>query len=257
MKRSSFPFIVTLLMLFFLYLPIVILVVNSFNESRFGGVWTGFSLKWYHKLFQDRTIWYALQNSLIVAVSASVTSTILGTLAAFSLHRYRTKLQKIHYGLIYAPLLIPDILMGICLLLFFIALNIQLSLFTIFLAHTTFCISYVTMVVLAKLHNFDFSLVEAAQDLGASGYTVMKRILLPLLMPGLISAFLLSFTLSIDDYIITSFVAGPSSTTLPLYVYGMIKYGSPPIINALSTLLLVVTFICVSITYRLTKEDAQ
>jgi len=257
MKRGSFPLIMTVLVLFFLYLPIVILVINSFNESRFGGNWTGFSLQWYSKLFQDRSIWLALKNSLIVGITASIAATILGSLAAFSLYRYHTKLQKIHYGLIYAPLLIPDILMGICLLLFFIALNFQLSLLTIFIAHTTFCMSYVTMVVLAKLHNFDFALVEAAQDLGANGYVVMKRILLPLLTPALVSAFLLSFTLSIDDYIITSFVAGPDSTTLPLYVYGMIKYGSPPVINALSTLLLTVTFICVSITYCLTKETTQ
>lgn len=256
MKRNPFCFIMTLLVLVFLYLPIIMLVISSFNESRFGGIWTGFSLKWYERLWQEKAMWAALKNSLIISVSATICSSILGTLAAFALHFYRTGLQRVHYSLIYTPLVIPDILMGISLLLFFVALNIKLSLFTIFIAHTTFCISYVTMVMLSKLQSFDFSVVEAARDLGANTWTVTRRILLPLLAPGITAGALLAFTLSIDDFVITYFVAGQGVSTLPIYIYSMMKFGSTPIINALSTIILALTFIAVCITQSLSKEKS-
>jgi len=255
MRKSTFCKWVTALVLIFLYLPIVLLVVSSFNAARFGSDWNGFSLKWYEKLLQDTQMWEALSNSLVIGVSATLASTLLGTLAAFSLHRYKTGLQKVHYSLIYTPLVMPDILMGISLLLFFVAINIPLSLFTVFIAHTTFCVSYVTMVMLSKLQNFDFSVVEAAQDLGANSWTVTKRILLPLLAPGIVAGALLAFTLSIDDFVITYFVAGQGASTLPIYIYSMIKFGSTPVVNALSTLILGVTFIIVIITQALTKEE--
>lgn len=255
MRRSRFPLIVTICVLIFLYLPIAVLFVNSFNESRFGGTWAGFSLKWYAQLWQEEAIWRALRNSILIAVTATTASTFLGLMGAFALHRYKTILQKIHYGLIYSPLVIPDILMGISLLLFFIALSLPLSLFTVFIAHTTFCLSYVAMVILARLKNINYSIIEAAQDLGASSWTIMRKILLPMLMPGIIASSLLSFTISLDDFIITSFVAGPGATTLPLYVYSMIKFGSTPIINALSAILLTVTFIAVLLTQRFTLRD--
>jgi len=257
MKKSRFPLIMTLVVMIFLYLPIVILVINSFNESRFGGEWSGFTLKWYENLFKERSIWHAVSNSLIIAVSSTVAATILGSLAAFALYRYKhSKLQQFNYGLIYAPLILPDILMGISLLIFFIFLNIKLGLFTIFIAHTTFCLSYVTMVLLSRLQNFDFALVEAAQDLGASNYQIFRKVLLPLLTPGILAGALLAFTLSIDDFVITFFVAGPGSTTLPIYVYGMIKFGSPQLINALSTLLLALTFCIVWLTHKLLGEES-
>lgn len=254
MKRNPVCSIVTALVLVFLYLPIIILVVSSFNDSRFGGVWTGFTFKWYARLWHEVAMWKALRNSFIIALSATVTSTFLGTLAAFALHRYRTPLQKVHYGLIYTPLVIPDILTGMSLLLFFVAISIKLSLFTVYIAHTTFCVSYVTMVMLSKLQNFDFSIIEAAQDLGASSWTVVRRVTLPLLAPGLAAAAMLAFTLSIDDFVITFFVAGQGATTLPLYVYSMIKFGSTPIINALSTVILLVTFLIVAGIHTLAKE---
>lgn len=256
MKKSRLPLIMTILLMIFLYLPIVVLIFNSFNESKYGGVWNGFSLKWYESLFKERVIWSAVYNSLIIAVSSTVASTILGGIAAFSLYRYKNSgLQKVQYGLIYAPLILPDILMGISLLLFFILLNFQLGLFTIFLAHTTFCLSYVTMVLLARLQNFDFALVEAAQDLGANSRQIFVKIILPLLTPGIMAAALLAFTLSIDDFVITFFVAGPGSTTLPIYVYGMIKFGSPQLINALSALMLLTTFGVVFLTHKLLGEE--
>lgn len=256
MKRSKIPLIMTVLVMVFLYLPIIVLVVNSFNESRFGGVWSGFSLKWYENLFKERAVWEAVYNSLIIGISSTIASTILGSLAAFAIHRYKhSSIQKFNYGLIYTPLILPDILMGISLLLFFIFLNVRLGLFTIFIAHTTFCLSYVTMVMLSKLQNFDYDLIEAAEDLGANSLQIFRKILLPLLTPGIVAAALLSFTLSIDDFVITFFVAGPGSTTLPIYVYGMIKFGSPQIINALSTLLLLITFCIVAIVHKLLGKE--
>lgn len=258
MNRSRLPFFTTVLVLVFFYLPILILVGNSFNASRFGGSWDGFTLEWYALLFQDRPIWLALRNTLIIAVSSTFTSMILGTLAAFVLHRYHSRLQRVHYTLIYTPLVVPDILMGMSLLLFFVALGFQLSLITIYLAHVTFCISYVAMVVLARLQDFDFSVIEASQDLGASWWDTTWRILLPMLAPGIAAGGLLAFTLSIDDFVITFFVAGPGSTTLPIRIYSMIKHSrNMPIINALSTLLLVVTFVAVWSSQRLLKEKKQ
>lgn len=248
MNTSRFPIYLTWIVLVFLYIPIIVLIVASFNESRFGGEWTGFSLKWYQRLLMERGIWNALKNSLIVALSATVASTILGFSAALTLHRFKTGLQKFHYSLLYTPLVIPDILMGIGLLLFFVALNIQLGLFTVFIAHTTFCISYVAMVILARLQNFDFSVIEAAQDLGANSWTVLRRVTIPLLLPGITAGALLAFTLSIDDFVITFFVVGQGATTLPLYIYSMIKFGSTPVINALSAILLLATFIIVYIS---------
>jgi len=254
MKRSRAPLVVTIAVLIFFYLPILILVINSFNASRFSSTWGGWTLAWYARLWHEGEIWHAMRNSLIIAVSASAVSVVIGTLAAFALHRFDTRLQKTHYLLIYTPLVIPEILMGISLLLFFVAIGMNLGLLTIFFAHVTFCISYVAMVVLGRLQDFDFSIIEAAQDLGANWWTAAVRVLLPLLAPGIIAGGLLAFTLSIDDFVITFFVAGPGSTTLPIRIYSMIKFGAPPLINALSTILLVVTFLAVWISQHLTEE---
>ena len=246
MKRSRVPLYTTFAVLIFFYLPLVILSVNSFNDSRYGGPWNGFTFRWYVRLFHDQQIWNALKNTLIIASSATLVSMGIGTMAAFALNRYRSRLQMTHYGMIYAPLIVPDILMGMSLLLFFVALKVKLGLFTIFLAHVTFCISYVTMVVLSRLQDFDFSLMEAAQDLGASHWTAFRRVMLPLIMPGIAAGGLLAFTLSLDDFVITFFVAGPGSTTLPIHIYSMMKHGAPAVINALSVILLLITFVLVS-----------
>lgn len=256
MKRSRFPMAVTAAVLVFFYMPIAVLVANSFNASSFGGRWEGFSLRWYAKLAGQRDILHALENTVIIAVSATLVSCVLGTLAAFALHRYRSALQRWHFTLIYTPLVVPEILMGMSLLLTFVAAGVRLGLFTIFLAHVTFCISYVAMVVLARLQDFDFSVVEAAQDLGANAWVTARRVLAPMLAPGIASGALLALTLSFDDFVISFFVAGPGSTTLPIRIYSMIKFGSPALLNALSTLLLFVTFTLVWISQHLiTKEE--
>lgn len=254
MKKSKTPFFITIAVLIFLYLPIVVLFINSFNDSRFGGEWMGFTLKWYERLMRERALWQSFRNSLIVGLSATVASTILGTTAALALYRYKTRFQRSHYALVYIPLVIPDILTGMSLLLFFISINIKLGLFTVFITHTTFCLSYVTMVILARLQNFDFSVVEAAQDLGANQWVVFRKILIPMLTPGIAAGALLAFTLSIDDFVITFFVAGQGTTTLPIYIYSMIKYGSTPVINALSVILLILTFVVIWLTQHLTEE---
>jgi len=258
MRPSRVPAIVTWAVILFFYLPIAVLVVNSFNASRFGGTWEGFSFKWYVKLFQDESIWMALSNTLIVAAGATVCSMVLGTCGAFALHRYAgSKLQKWHYGVIYMPLVLPEILMGLSLLLFFVAVRVQLGLWTIFVAHVTFCLSYVAMTVLARLQDFDYSIVEAAQDLGAGWRVTVLKVLLPMLAPGILAGGLLAFTLSIDDFVISFFVAGPGATTLPIKIYSMIKYGKPPMINALSALLLLVTFLCVLVSQWISHRKGK
>lgn len=255
MRRSRTPWITTGAVLAFFYLPVIVLIANSFNASRFGGQWEGFTLEWYRRLWSQREIWTALRNTLVIAVGATAISTVVGTTAAFALHRYRSsRLQQAHYLLVYTPLVIPEILMGMGLLLFFVTLRVNLGLATILLSHVTFCISYVAFVVLGRLQDFDWGLVEAAQDLGATPVQAFTRVVLPGLAPGIAAGALLAFTLSIDDFVITFFTSGPGSTTLPVRIYSMIKHGSPALINALSTILLVITFTTVWLSQRLTGD---
>jgi len=256
-KRSRFPFVMTGVVLVFFYLPILILVVESFNSSRFGGAWRGFSLRWYGRLFHEPAIWESARNTLLIAVVVTFISLALGTTAALALHRFgRSRLQRVHYTLVYTPLVVPEILMGISLLMAFVAAGVSLGLGTIVLAHVTFCISYVALTVLGRLQDFDFAIIEAARDLGATGWTATRRVLLPMLAPGLAAAGLIAFTLSVDDFVITFFVAGPGATTLPIRVYSMIKHGATPLINALSTLLLALTFGTVLVSQHLTASKA-
>ncbi len=241
MKRSVFPYLTLAACLIFFYLPLAVVVVGSFNDSRFGGAWRGFTWKYYQQLLRDREIWTSLENTLLIAFASTILCMILGTLAAFALNRYRTKLQFFHNLLVYTPLVVPEILMGMSLLLFFVAHGFGLGLMTIFFGHVTFCISYVAMTVLGRLQDFDFTLIDAARDLGASSWTATRKVLLPLLMPGILAGGLLAFTLSMDDFVVTFFVSGSGSKTLPIYIYSSIKHGSPTKINALSTVLLVIT----------------
>ena len=200
---------VTIIVLIFFYLPMVIMTINSFNNSKYGTEWKGFTLQWYINMFHNARILYTLVNSLIIGISAMIVSMILGTLAAFCIHYYRSKLQFVHQSLILIQLGVPDILMGMSLLLFFMALSFKLGLATIFFAHVTFCISYVTMVVIGRLQNFDYAIIEAAKDLGANWYVITRKILLPLLSPGIFAGGLLAFTLSIDDFVITFLLPVP------------------------------------------------
>ncbi|PZC51601.1 MULTISPECIES: ABC transporter permease [unclassified Mesotoga] len=239
--KRRFSLTVTTLTFVFLYLPIVALVVLSFNSARQGVAWTGFTLKWYSELFRQADIWKAFLNTVIIALTSSLAATVIGTFTAVALYWYKSRLKGYLGVLVYTPLIIPDILMGVSMLIFFVAIGIPLGLITIFIAHVTFCISYVTVTVMTRLEDFDYSMVEAARDLGAKSHQVFRKVIVPMIMPGMMAGFLLSLTLSIDDFVITFFVAGPGSTTLPLKIYSMIKFGVSPVINSLSTLLLVGT----------------
>ena len=245
MPRSRIPLITTLIVLVFFYLPIVVLVINSFNDSAHGSAWEGFTWRWYVALWEDENTKRALLNTLLVGFSSMVISTLLGTLGAWALHRYNgSLLQRSHTGVVWFPLMLPEILMGVSLLLFFGAIGSGFGPHMMVFAHATFCVSYVVMVVSARLQDFDDALLEAAQDLGATWWQTTWKILLPNLAPGILAGALLAFTLSVDDFVISFFVKGPGMTTLPVLVEGMIKKSpKPKIINSLSTLMILATFI--------------
>ena len=244
LSRSKVPLVTTLIVLAFFYLPIVVLIVNSFNNSAHGSTWEGFTWRWYAALFKDEDTRRALLNTLLVGFVSMTISTVLGTLGAWALHRYSSAVQRLHTCIVWFPLMLPEILMGVSLLLFFGAIGAGFGMGVMIVAHTTFCISYVVMVVSARLQDFDDALLEAAQDLGATWWQATWKVLLPVLMPGIMAGALLAFTLSVDDFVISFFVKGPGMTTLPVLVEGMIKKSrTPKIINSLSTLMILATFI--------------
>lgn len=238
----------------FLYLPIFILIIYSFNENEIVGVWTGFSLAWYERLSNNVALLESLKISLWVAFWSTVISTILGTLAAIVLERFRFWGKMTYDAVLYLPIIIPDIVMALSTLLFFVILNIPLSRYTILIAHVAFNISFVAVVVRARLADMDHRLEEAASDLGANEWLTFRRVTLPLLTPGIVSAALLAFTLSLDDFVITFFVAGPGSTTLPVRVYSMIKFGVTPEVNAVSTLMFLGSTLLVVISLVLQRR---
>jgi len=222
----------------FLYLPILILVIYSFNANSVVGVWTGISTRWYAELLHDRALIDSFRVSLWVAFWSTLISTALGTLGAMALERFRFRGKLTFDATMYLPIIIPDIVMALSTLLFFVLVAVPLSRYTILVAHVAFNISFVAVVVRGRLAEMDRGLEEAAADLGANAWTTFRRVTLPLLMPAIVSAALLAFTLSLDDFVITFFVAGPGSTTLPVRVYSMIKFGVTPEVNAISTLML-------------------
>jgi spermidine/putrescine transport system permease protein len=235
----------------FLYVPLAIVVVYSFNDSRLNAEWVGFTLDWYRKLAADEDMLAAAGNSLLIAVTASVVSTVLGTMAGVALHRYRTRLLPI---LVLAPIAIPEILMGVSLLIFFVLLNFTLGLVSVALAHIAFCIGFVAIVVRARLAGMDESLTEAARDCGATPWQAFRRVTLPLIMPGVIAGALMAFTLSIDDFVITFFTAGAGTVTLPLQIYSMIKIAVTPEVNAVSTLLMLLTLFLIVVASKLSPS---
>jgi spermidine/putrescine transport system permease protein len=223
----------------FLFTPIVVLVVFSFNKAKSSTTWTGFSTQWYSKLAHNHDALQAFRNTIKVAVVATLVATILGTLAAFALTRFRFSGRSGYSTLIFVSLVMPEIVMAISLTAFFRRFaHIDLSIKTVIAAHITFCIAFVVVVVKARLTAFDNRLVEAAADLGATPYQAFLRVVLPLATPGIVAGAMLAFTISLDDVVITSFTSGPGSTTLPLYIFSQLKFGVSPSINALSTIVL-------------------
>lgn len=224
------------LIFLFLYAPILTLIVFSFNTSDPNADWG--PLSWYAKLLHNRDLWHACRISLIVAGCSTAIATIIGTMAAFAIERYRFPLRLALTRVLFLPIIIPDIVMAIALLTFYVAAHFPLGIVSIIVAHVAFSISYVTIVVRARLRGFDKSLEEAALDLGANRWHTFRHITLPLIAPGVIGGALLAFTLSMDDFVITFFTAGVGYTTLPVRVYSMLKFGITPELNAISTLLL-------------------
>ncbi len=233
----------SILMFGFMYLPIVVLAVFSFNNSRFSAQWQGFTLEWYGRFLQNETLLTSLRNSLVVALSAVGMSIVLGTLMAVGLARFRFPGKTLYRGMSYLPLIVPDISIAVATLVFFAAVAFPLNIWTVIIAHTVFCLSYIALVVSSRLSGLNPHLEEAALDLGATPVQAFLQVLLPQLVPGILSGSLLAFVLSMDDFLIASFTAGVGSQTLPMAIYASIRSGVTPEINALSVLLILVSAI--------------
>lgn len=241
----------------FLYLPMVILVIYSFNASKLVTVWAGFSTRWYGSLIHNDAFLAAAWVTLRVGVLSSTIATVLGTMAAYVMVRSgRFRGRMLFAGMIYAPLVMPEVITGLSLLLFFIAIGMDRGIFTIVLAHTTFSMCYVSVVVSARLVSFDRSLEEAALDLGCTPLRAFMLVTLPIIAPAVISGWLLAFTLSLDDLVIASFTAGPSATTLPIRIFSAVRLGVSPEINALSTIMIAIVTVGVIAASLVTKRGA-
>ncbi|MDM8518501.1 ABC transporter permease [Anaerolineales bacterium HSG6] len=253
----------------FLYIPIVVLVLFSFNDSRLGAKWGGFTFKWYIEMFNSEAVLTAFSNSIMVAVISTVIATILGTMTAIAMERFRFPFRRTYDGILYLPVIIPDIVMGVSLLAFFALLLGSVNtafglegnaawrpgLTTVIIAHVAFNISFVAIVVRTSLKDFDKSLEEAAQDLGADEWITFRHITLPLIMPGILGGALLAFTLSLDDFVITFFTTGPGGTTLPIEVFGRIRRSISPEINAISTVMLIMSMMLIVISQFIQRRN--
>jgi spermidine/putrescine transport system permease protein len=245
----------------FLYIPVVLLIVLSFNDSRYAIVWEGFTTRWYEALLAGQTIgrvnpqvaWVALQNSIVIAVVTVFVSVVFGTMLALALDRYAFPGKSLFTGVVYMPLIIPSIVMGISLLLFFNMADITQGLVTATIGHIAFDISYVTVIVLARLQNVDRSLEEAAQDLGARELETFRYVTLPLIKPGILAGALLGFALSFDDFVVTFFIIG-NQNTLPIFFFSMVRQGISPGVNVVATLILVATLGLIGLAQWLQKE---
>lgn len=240
--------------LLFLYLPIAVLIVYSFNAAKLAMTWQGFSLQWYAALARDRTLLVALENSVLIAGASTAIATLLGIGAAVGLERLPPWRQTWLDGALLLPLVMPEIMMGVALLLFFVLINMPLGLLTVTIGHAAFNLPVVIVLVRARLQKLDPRLEEAARDLGATPWQAFCRVTLPLLRPAVLGAALLAFTLSLDDFVVTFFTAGPGATTLPLKVYSMIKTGISPEINALSAILVILSMALVGLSLLLQHE---
>ncbi|WP_320130308.1 ABC transporter permease [uncultured Sphaerochaeta sp.] len=254
--KVSFSYIVLTLIIIFLFIPLFVVVTYSFNSTK-GMEWDHASLVWYEKLiFESPSLWAAFKNSLIIALTSSITATLLGTLASIGIKWYRFRGRSYITTISYLPMVLPEVIIGISMLIFFSAVKIRLGLFTIFVAHTTFNLPFVFMMVSARLDEFDFSTIEAARDLGANESQTLSKVIVPTILPAVLSGFLMCVTMSLEDFVITFFVSGPGSGTLPLYVYSMIRYGVSPVINALSFVMILGTMIIAFIFRRFLKTVA-
>ncbi|MDR0550476.1 MAG: ABC transporter permease [Spirochaetaceae bacterium] len=244
----SFSQVVYIAILLFLFMPLFVLVFYSFNAAK-GTTWSGFSFVWYEQLFgHSRDLWRAFWNSIFIALTSAFSATVIGTIGAIGVSFYRFRSRAYIQTVSFMPMVLPEIIIGVSLAVFFAGIGIKLSLLTIFIAHTTFNLPFVFLMVMARLDEFDFSIIEAARDLGANERETFFRITVPVSMPGIVSGFLTAVTISLEDFVITYFVAGPGSSTLPLYIYSAIRFGVSPVINALSVVIILST---VTLSYTL------
>lgn len=251
---STSKFAYFTLIYLFLYFPLLVLIIYSFNESKYSLVWHGFTLHWYQVLISDSDLWIASVNSLTIAVLASTIATFIGTVAAVSLYRYRFFGKKLLHGLIFILIISPDIVLGISLLLLFSLLKISFGFTTLLIAHITFCIPFVAMTVFAAIRGVDKNIFEAAKDLGANERIIFLRIIAPILWPALLASWLLSFTLSFDDVIISYFVAGPTFEILPLKIYSLARLGVKPDLNALCAVIFILTLVLVTLSQLILRK---
>ena len=255
--QISWQVIFSVIMYLFMYLPIFVLSLYSFNQSAYSATWEGFTLEWYGKLFSDRRILSAFQNSLTVAFSAVLISALFGTLLAVGLARYKFPGKNLFLGVSYLPLIVPDIAIAVATLVFLAAVQIRLSLWTIVAAHIVFCLAYIALAVSTRLADLNPFLEEAALDLGANPTEAFIKVLLPQLMPGIVSGCLIAFVLSMDDFLIASFTAGTGATTLPMEVFSRIRTGVKPDINALSVILILASGTLAFIGQYLSNRSAE
>ncbi|MBU4525805.1 MAG: spermidine/putrescine ABC transporter permease PotC [Desulfomicrobium sp.] len=240
----------------FLYLPLGVMVVYSFNASRFSMAWKGFTLDWYVKLFSNAALMQAALNSLLIAALAATCSSILGTLIAMALQRWRFPSRKVIHTSLFVMMMSPDIVIGISLLVLFMALSLPLGFWTLLMAHVTLCVPFVSITVYGRLLGFDPHVVEAARDLGAGEYEVFRHVVLPMVFPAVLAGWFLSFTLSIDDVIISFFTTGPTFEVLPLRIYSMVRLGLKPEVNALCAIMILITAVAVFVSQRFLKEKS-
>lgn len=245
----------TLIYLFF-YIPILVLIIYSFNNAQYSLLWHGFSWHWYAELFTDTSLWVAAWHTVVLGVASATIAMCIGALTAISIYRYEFFGRQLLYGLIFILILSPDIVMGISLLILFSFIKIRLGFWSLLLAHITFCIPYVAVTVYSRLASFDEYIFEAAKDLGAKDHIIMTQIILPLLWPALLAGWLLSFTMSIDDVIISYFVAGPDFEILPLKIYSMVRLGVKPEINALCAVTFALTLILIVTSQFMLRKKA-
>lgn len=237
--RRVFNSLFMFLVYAYLYIPIIILVINSFNADRYGLSWKGFSLNWYERLFNNDTLIQAAVNSISIAFFAATLSTIIGALTSIALYRYQFRGKQAVGGMLFVVMMSPDIVMAVSLLALFMLVGMSLGFWSLLFAHITFCLPYVVITVSSRLKDFDSKMLEAAKDLGASEMTILRKILLPLLLPAIVSGWLLSFTISLDDVVVSSFVTSASYEVLPLKIFSLVKTGVTPEVNALATLMII------------------
>jgi spermidine/putrescine transport system permease protein len=255
-RIKHFPGLTPAAMIFFayLYVPIAILFVLSFNRNSTVTVWTGFTLDWYDVVLSNQDILHAAQNSLVIAASSAISATIVATAAAVGMSRARFLGKDLVNGVVALPLIVPEIVTAVATLLFFATVGIQLGLMTVILAHTVFCIPFAYLPIQARLADMDPALSEAAADLYATPWEAFRQVTLPLLWPGILSGMVLAFIISLDDFVITFFVAGAGATTLPVYIYGMVRIGITPEVNAISTLMILVSVFFVTLSFILSRQ---